>query len=164
MASPAGIPMSQLPSLWRPWATMVQALELQRRNSRCRSYHKARSVVPDRSGPTLRHHLNHKKQQGRRPSRLRRMVISSGWNAVLFPSITQTGTGGCCACYSLLSGIRLILLTHPSDYGHASPQLGNANHLQPGSQAIEVANSRTEISSAEAEMPAVTLGKRREER
>jgi len=54
--------------------------------------------------------------------------------------------------------------SHPSDYGHAAAQLGNANHLQPGRKAIEVANSWTEISSTEAEMPAVTLGKRREER
>jgi len=54
--------------------------------------------------------------------------------------------------------------SHPSDYRHDEAQLWNANHLQPGRKAIEVANSWTAISSTEAEMPAVTLGKRKGEK
>jgi hypothetical protein len=99
-------------------------------------------------------------QLGRHPSRLRRMVTSLGWNTALFLSITQTGTGGCCECYSLLSGTRLNL-SHPSDDGHAAARLGNAN---PGCKAAEVASSWAAISSTEAEIPAVILGKRKKEK
>jgi len=128
MASPAGTPTSQPPSLW---AEMVQAPELQQRDSRCRSYHKVRSAVPDRSGPTLPQPLNHKKQLGRHPSRLRRMVISPGWNTAVFPSITQTGTR-CSACYRLLSWTRLNLLT-----------LVTPGMLQPGSGIPIISNPAT---------------------
>lgn len=51
--------------------------------------------------------------------------------------------------------------SYPSDHGHDGAQLGNANYLQPGRKAIEVANSWAAIASTEAEMPAVTLGKRK---
>jgi len=58
-------------------------------------------------------------------------------------------------CVLFLAQRNLFQSSHPSDYGH------DEAHLQPGPKAIKVANSWTAISSTEAEMPAVTLGKRK---
>jgi len=54
--------------------------------------------------------------------------------------------------------------SYPSGYGHDGARFRNANHLQPGHKAIEVANSWAVLPSTEAEMPAVTLGKRKGEK
>ena len=54
--------------------------------------------------------------------------------------------------------------SHLSDYGHAIARLGNAGHLHPDRQAMEVNSGRsTESSSTKAEMPAVIPGKRKKE-
>jgi len=78
--------------------------------------------------------------------------------------LDNTNWDGRMPCLLFLAQRNSSQSSHPSDYGHDGAQLGNANYLQPVRKAIEVANSWTAISSTEAEMPAVTLGKRKGEK